>query len=691
MDTSKVKGSQSLARTLNGRMFDPEKFANSINKESDGDKDLRESRHRVQQLGDETAKVLKQQVYKNYQLFIDTAKEIRYLETEMKSLNDILTEQRTLMDSMTKTFASNDHTVVDDGAQEKRAAQMQSINKEEQQRAVMKALLAKVDGCQTLLELPTRYLVFNGDVTELNVDTFKSIEKIHMLLFNDILILAKCNTARRGKPYKFETSIDIDKFALANFRDIQTVRNAFKILEGNNVRMFQCESLNEKKQWIAKSDQAKRDKIQGKMDSEKPKPAKISFEATLTSDEKIQLVKREEAEKSRQDLVLREILREFFDRMEDLEVFIAQRNFEEAVELILELKLMVVTIEDATSRKDSDDKLTSRVDQLVDILCGELKTSPDRSLRRGAAVLRRPVRLLIRLDQLSKACSLFLKNRSGAIEFALQQLRTEGSLTLFINKLSKLFFTFLQETATEFEVSFSEVDGCFSSFTVWLKTEMKQFVEKLAAQVFCENTTDITDVAECVYNAQLHSSQLKTHGMELNFLLNSLLLRHIQASLKDHRQKIVDATKLRNSDEKWRPVNMKTPQAADRLVEEMKKLGLGNFADFRYEGCFFHLTHSTLSFVKALLSHVDVCAKMVLPELLKAICDGIIDIVTCFTVAINDSLSVEMDKQKVTLIKSNAKFIAMALLPLVESKLKEKLSTSPKELEKIRISMLKLK
>ena len=50
------------------------------------------------------------------------------------------------------------------------------------------------------------------------------------------------------------------------------------------------------------------------------------------------MVKREEAEKSRQDLVLREILREFFDRMEDLEVFIAQRNFEEAVELILERK-----------------------------------------------------------------------------------------------------------------------------------------------------------------------------------------------------------------------------------------------------------------------------------------------------------------------------------------------------------------
>ena len=50
--------------------------AKSISAQSDGDKDLQEVKQRIQNLGDETAQRLKKQVYQNYQMFIDTAKEI---------------------------------------------------------------------------------------------------------------------------------------------------------------------------------------------------------------------------------------------------------------------------------------------------------------------------------------------------------------------------------------------------------------------------------------------------------------------------------------------------------------------------------------------------------------------------------------------------------------------------------------
>ena len=50
--------------------------AKSISAQSDGDKDLQEVKQRILNLGDETAQVLKKQVYHNYQQFIDTAKEI---------------------------------------------------------------------------------------------------------------------------------------------------------------------------------------------------------------------------------------------------------------------------------------------------------------------------------------------------------------------------------------------------------------------------------------------------------------------------------------------------------------------------------------------------------------------------------------------------------------------------------------
>ena len=48
----------------------------------------------------------------------------------------------------------------------------------------------------------------------------------------------------------------------------------------------------------------------------------------------------------------------------------------------------------------------------------------------------------------------------------MQQLRTEGSITLFINKLSKIFFSNINETADEFQHAFGEISGCFSGIKI---------------------------------------------------------------------------------------------------------------------------------------------------------------------------------------------------------------------------------
>lgn len=692
MESPKVKADDSLARTLNHRNFDPVKFAKSISKESDGDKDLHETQHRVQMLGDRTAHILKKQVYKNYQLFIDTAKEISYLEGEMFQLNTILTEQKHLMDDMIKTFASKDQ--FSEEVQEKKSHNT-TVDKEAERRKIMKSLLTKVEGCESVVEDSKRYLVHDGDVVELDMDSFKSLGKIHLFLFNDCLMLAKCVPTRRGKAvgerYKFHTNWDVDTLAMVNARDVGPVKNAFKVLVFANARMFQCETAKEKREWIEVMDATKRRHLsKDEFQTTSPKPT-TPTSPTIT---KIPVVtnkksKLEELTQATNDESTRHSVIVFANRCEDLDVYIAQRNFEQAVDMILELKELVASIPNVAPQKDCEEKLDERICQLVDVLCGELKTTPDRSLRRGSKVLRRPVSLLIRLGKVSKACTLFLKNRSGAIEFALQQLRTEGSITLYINKLSKLFFNFLNETAAEFEYSFNEINGCFSAFIVWVEKEMELFVHKLSTQVISVNT-EVADVAECVSNAQLHCSQLKSQGLDVDFMLNRLLMRHIQSSIKDHRQKIIDATKLRNSEECWKMVNMGTPQAADRLVEEMQHLGLSNFEDFRHEMCFIQLTTSTLAFTRALLSHTDICIKMIMPELEKNVLTGIFEIASCFTSFIDGCLKSERsNKEKFNLIKQNGKFLAISLIPLVEQKLKKSLSYPPKKLEELRTSFLK--
>ena len=100
-----------------------------------------------------------------------------------------------------------------------------------------------------------------------------------------------------------------------------------------------------------------------------------------------------------------------------------------------------------------------------------------------------------------------------------------------------------------------------SAFTVWMETEMIKFVDRLAVQVFT-GSSEISDVAECVLSARKYCSKLASCGLQLDFLLNNLLLRHISSSLRDHRQKIIDATNLRNSEENWRPLNLGDPQVS---------------------------------------------------------------------------------------------------------------------------------
>jgi len=54
--------------------------------------------------------------------------------------------------------------------------------------------------------------------------------------------------------------------------------------------------------------------------------------------------------------------------------------------------------------------------------------------------------------------------------------------------------------------------------------------------------------------------QLRDLGLDLDFLLDQLLLDHIKSLVRDHKQKIIDANKLRNSEELWRSTNMGTPK-----------------------------------------------------------------------------------------------------------------------------------
>ena len=71
----------------------------------------------VQKLVDQTNLLLKKNVYKNYTLFIETAREISVLEGEMYQLSHLLTDQKDGLHLLLETSMTNDRLEIprDDG------------------------------------------------------------------------------------------------------------------------------------------------------------------------------------------------------------------------------------------------------------------------------------------------------------------------------------------------------------------------------------------------------------------------------------------------------------------------------------------------------------------------------------------------------------------------------------------------
>lgn len=681
------KLSNALAKTIGHRNFDPAKYVKSVSAQSDGDKDLEEEKHRVQSLGEDTAQILKKQVYKYYQQFIDTAKEISYVEGEMFQLQHILTEQKNLMKLM-----SNIYLVKDDEEREEHGNKKQHNTRKEDKKRVMMKLREKVEGFP---DPPNhRFLVYDNDVTELEMDNFSEIRKIHLFLFNDSLILTAWAGMRRGQlvpgKYKFLQILDLKDLAVINARDVGPVKNAFKVMGFllSDTVMFQCENSKEKREWLDILEETKKKFLADQVDGFDDTPLNSPLSPTLSGANPFETNPFDTFSSSLNlDARLTSLQEVWILEMpEDLDVFIAQRNFEEAVDLIGKAEEY---FRNNPTAKDMEKDLQTRKAQLVSVLVKELGTAPDRSHRGGPTAARRPVSLLTKLGESTKACHLFLDNRSNAVSYALRQIRAEGYLGLYITKLCNVFFTGLKDTMMEFELAFNSFHGCYSKLVVWAHTEMNGFVDMVAQQIFTRRT-DISEIADCASTICAQCKTTNISGMDFEYTITSLLLPDIETAIKDHRSKVVDAIKLRSSEELWRPTNCGNPQTLLKLQEEMEGYGITNIYQYSYNDCFCHLTNSTLCFTRALIVHVDSVVKMYLPELQVPVLDGIETIERCYTEFIAGCLISEKERpEKAKLIKRNAMFVAESLLPLVESKIQRCILQLPKQLADLRIDFIK--
>ena len=281
------KNSRRLAQNLLFPSFDPAEYVKSVSAKSDGDRDLEDAKLKISALSDETSQILKKQVYENYQQFIYTAKEISSLEQEMKTINNILTKQRSVMDKMANLLVEDSGIDLEAKLKEQELIKNKE-QKEEQQKQALSIIIENVENCDPTIIQSDRFLVHDGRVAELNAETFQPFQEVHMYLMNDVLLLAthesiyatdngdnsmqpsrkirqkSVNAAAleigssSTQRFKFECIYPLKDIAVVNARDIGPMRNSFKILMFPEHRVFQCQDNKEKRSWLDLLDSTKR-------------------------------------------------------------------------------------------------------------------------------------------------------------------------------------------------------------------------------------------------------------------------------------------------------------------------------------------------------------------------------------------------------------------------------------------------
>ncbi|XP_073246335.1 exocyst complex component 8-like [Porites lutea] len=702
------KVDEPLTLKFTSTTFDPEKYVRNLSAECDTDAELQDHRKRIQALSEETAISLKKNVYKNYMQFIETSKEISYLEAEMYQLGHFLAEQKSILTSQ------QDMSLF--GAEDSSSSAKPS-NKDEKGSSSIES----VEGLAGVLDISDINCVFEGDLMEVFPDTFLPKLKVHAFLLHDSMVIASIIQNRRGPVrYKFLSLFELENVAVVNMTSADGTKDAFKILLFPETHVYEAESKQIKKEWLDKIEECKKNfklkleqevgqgdtEVTGELttvsssnntnpffeevgknpfleddknpfynnnddeddDDDDKNPFKESKSTNPFDEDEEPLASSSPGSSSSKLVKCKKGW--LTDLPEDLDMFIAQRDFERAMELIDRTNQFLKENSSSQASKEIKVRLDRRVKLLVDALIDELDCSRSFLLHVGPRATRRAVSLLVRLGRAAEACQLFLRNRSEAIKHSLRQLKIEGATSLYISKLSAAFFSSIIETGKEFDQVFSANRGFSSAFVVWANSELQQFVSRFSCQVF-HREMDVAAIGVCVSMAKEQCEKLHEIGLDLTFSMQQMLLRDIAEALLDTRDQMVKFARHRAKEANWTPTDFEGRlDQLNTLCGEMESCGIENFNTFIVGRSKVDLSSATVSFIKGVLGFVADGLRVITPQLQQVFVNCIGDLFENQVVLFEGILKSGRYISQHDFILKNASFVLETILPLVKRKLK---------------------
>ncbi|XP_074626269.1 exocyst complex component 8-like [Acropora palmata] len=695
--------SSQLSNKFTSSYFDPEKYVKDLAAECDTDAQLQEHRKRVQTLSEETAISLKRNVYKNYMQFIETSKEISYLEAEMYQLGHLLAEQKAILTSQQdmSLFEAQDSSLF-----------LKPSKKDEKSSSSIES----VEGLSSVLDISDIICIFEGDLMETDPVTFLPKLKVHAFLLHDSLVVASIIQNRRGPVrYKFLCLFELENVAVVNMTSAEGLKNAFKVLLFPETHVYQADNKQLKNEWLDKIEECKTNfklKLEQEVtegDEEELSEDTRSSSGTSanpfdagsnpfldnnpfanenendTSDEMNPFKEKKStnpfddedegpltsSSPSSNGLSSTKVGKSWLrDLPEDLDMFIAQRDFERAMELIDRTNQYLKENSNSKAAKEIRVRLDRRVKRLVEVLVEELDCSRSFLLHVGPRATRRAVSLLVRLGRASEACDLFLRNRSEAIKYSLRQLKIEGATRLYVSKLSTAFFSSIIETGKEFDQVFSSSRDFSSAFVVWANSELKHFVTRFSCQVF-RGEMGLAAIGVCLSMAKQQCEKLHEIGLDLTFSMLQMLERDIVKAFLDTRDQMLKFARHKAKEGNWKAINFDGRRdELSTLCGEMESCGIEDFQSNCVAGNRVELSSSTVTFTKGVLGYLADGLAINSPKLQDTFVSCIADLFENQVVQFDGILKSGCYAEEHDFILKNASFVLETILPLVKRRLK---------------------
>ncbi|KAF8367628.1 exoc-8 [Pristionchus pacificus] len=540
--------------TLQSENFDPSNYINDRLKNvrmGDEARKLQSIRTELAGINQASSEMLRNNVFQNFEQFIDAAKEISHVEQEVYQLSALLTEQRSLIESLMQM-------TTDDKASVHTASSSSTFNSAAN---TTQLLLTKIDGIAPILNSmkANEKVVLHSEVTLLDPDTKQRRQRSYLVLLPDRLLVAA--QSQPGK-FSFESTFNLNSIAAVNVKDRESGGGdsaglVLKLLVFPDQRYYRCDTVRLKQQWLDEIETAKRAQL---------REGGLQRQATIRG--RRRTVKEVAGRSEIRDSMIEEepetdeaTLAWLAEVPAELDVCLAHKDLDQAVDLIREWK--------EYRGKDAavDTQMVLRENQVVKLLSDSVRLPA--GAHGGPKAMTRARTLLASLGRGTYAVDLYLQRRSTMLRNAYKDVTvTEEPLT-HVRALCALYSTAAADILNDFGTEpahFCQVlQFCSKEMSTLLTLVRKHVIEVVPTMKILSRTwTILSKVCD----------DMTAFGAQLTFEMHRLLSPAVAEALEDNFARLIHTFRLRMEEERWRGTTVESEAALARLCEEFSDLDL---------------------------------------------------------------------------------------------------------------------